>query len=281
MSTDYPNLIPPDGLRLPDAVTVTHGPARLLANFVLQGDRVARRAGLRLKLRHDMEQLNDLNQRQVELGNWYPLVNMFDPARSDCSPANAFWISGENDAGEIISTAAARIYHWPDTTLEDEAVRMLYGHDDGQPCVITAKAAKLITGVISVAGAAWVRPDYRRRELSHLLPRIAKAYALSRWPLDWAVGYVTKLLVEKGVAAGYGQKHFSYSIEYPELPFGELVLAYTSGQEAYDDLGDYLMTELSSSTGTKFSAPSFSMTREHAVMKTSSDGVFHGSSSRS
>ena len=41
------------------------------------------------------------------------------------------------------------------------------------------------------------------------------------------------------------------------------------------------MTELSSSTGTKFSAPSFSMTREHEVMKTSSDGVFHGSSSRS
>jgi hypothetical protein len=50
VSTDYPNLIPPDGLRLPDAVTVTHGPARLLANFVLQvtGSRAA--PGLRAQI---------------------------------------------------------------------------------------------------------------------------------------------------------------------------------------------------------------------------------------
>src|SRR5204862_6176059 len=90
-------------------------------------------------------------------------------------------------------TFATRIYYWPDTTLEDEAVAMLYGRDEGQRCIITADAAKLISGVLMSSGAAWVRPDYRRRGLSQLLPRIAKAYAVSRWPIDWTFGFVTRV----------------------------------------------------------------------------------------
>ena len=51
MTLIYPNIVPENNLRLPDALTVKHGPARLLSRFVLEGDVAARQMGLRLRLR--------------------------------------------------------------------------------------------------------------------------------------------------------------------------------------------------------------------------------------
>jgi hypothetical protein len=211
---------------------------------------------------------------------------MFNPERAEIAPENAFWLSGENELGEIVTTFATRIYYWPDTTLEDEAVAMLYGRDEGQRCIITADAAKLISGVVMSSGAAWVRPDYRRRGLNQLLPRIAKAYAVSRWPVDWTFGFVTRVLVEKGVASSsYGTGHYSYSVWFPDLPFGELVVAYTAVQEVYEDLAKYLTTDLSGSRDWKLASASASAAVPSGIAqeltKISSDGVFHGSISRS
>ena len=39
MTLVYPNIVPENNLRLPDALTVKHGPARLLSRFVLEGDK--------------------------------------------------------------------------------------------------------------------------------------------------------------------------------------------------------------------------------------------------
>jgi len=165
-------------------------------------------------------------------------------------------------------------------------VAMLYGRDEGQRCIITADAAKLISGVVMSSGAAWVRPDYRRRGLSQLLPRIAKAYAVSRWPIDWTFGFVTRVLVEKGVASSsYGTGHYSYSVWFPDLPFGELVVAYTAVEEVYDDLAKYLTTDLSGSRDWKLASASASAAVPSGIAqeltKISSDGVFHGSINRS
>jgi hypothetical protein len=281
VSPVYPNIVPENNLRLPDALTIKYGPAPLLADFCLAGDMAARRQGIQLRLRHDFGELVYLNAHQVAVGNWYPLLNMFHPERSDVSPENAFYIAGEDEHGDVVATYAARIYYWPDTNLKEQAVAMLYGRDEGQACVITAPAATDMTGVVMSVGAAWVRPDHRRQQLSQLLPRMAKAYAISRWPLDWAIGYVTRPLVDKGVAAGYGSKHFSYSVYYPELDFGELVLAYTSAGEAYDDLASFL-PELSHFHSSKLATGASSSTSlAQELTKISVDGVFHGSSRRS
>src|ERR1700683_5554731 len=104
MALDYPNIVPQNNLRLPDALTIEHEPAPLLARFILEADKAARAAGIHLRVRHDFETLTRLNQEQVALGNWYPLIDMFNPAKSDVSPENAFWVSGENDSGEIVCT---------------------------------------------------------------------------------------------------------------------------------------------------------------------------------
>ncbi len=281
MSLNYPNTVPVDNLRLPDALTVEHGPAALLSRFVLEADKVARAAGIYLRLRHDFDQLSALNAEQTRLGNWYPLIDTFNPKKSDVSAENAFWISGENERGEIVCTNAGRIYYWPDTNLEEQAVAMMYGRDEGQPVIITAEAAKSISGVVQAMGATWVRPDYRRRQLSHLLPRVGKAYGLSRWPVDWVIAYVTVAHVKNGLAFGYGARHFSHSVTYPGLHLGEMVLAYTSRDEVYEDLDGFLATELSDASGTKFAAAGVATFLAQEVMNTSPDGVRQGSSNRS
>jgi hypothetical protein len=236
MTLIYPNIVPENNLRLPDALTVKHGPARLLSRFVLEGDKAARQMGLRLRLRHDFGELLYLNEREVAHGNWFKLVNMYNPAYCELSPENSYWISGENEEGDIVLTQAGRIYYWPETSLAEEAHSMFYaGHGEGQLCNVTAQAAGRIGGVVFCAGSHWIRPDFRGHQLSHLLARLGRAYAMSRWPVDWAIALVAPVLIEKGVSAGYGYKHASRSIFYPASPWGDLevVLAYLSQNEAY------------------------------------------------
>jgi len=286
MALIYPNIVPENNLRLPDVLTIKHGPARLLARFVLEGDKAARRAGIRLRLRHDFAELDRVNKRHVANRTWFPLVKMFDPDYCDLVPENSYWISGEDEQGEIVLTQAGRMHYWPDTTLEEEVRLMLYGgRDEGQSCTVTAPAAKWITGVVFCAGAHWIRPDFRGHQLSHLLARLGRACAVSRWPVDWCVAIVAPVLVEKGVAAGYGYKHESRSIFFPGAPSGaiENVLAYLSAREAYEDLANFLIEELSGSTIDNPAAalPGSGRPLDESVTRTSSEGVFHGSSSLS
>src|ERR1700674_3516680 len=156
MTLIYPNIVPENNLRLPDALRIKHGPAALLAKFVIEGDKAARQMGLRLRLRHDFDELVLLNRQEIARGNWFRLINMFDPKYSDVSSENAFWVSGETQDGEIAVTWAGRVYYWPDTNLAEQACAMFYGRDEGQPCKVTAPAAPSIAGVWLVAGRAWV-----------------------------------------------------------------------------------------------------------------------------
>jgi len=250
MTLIYPNIVPENNLRLPDALTIKHGPARLLAHFVLEGDKAARRKGIRLRLRYDFPELLYFNKQQIAHGNWYRLPDNFNPEYSDLLPENSYWISGENENGEIVLTQAGRIYYWPESNLEQEARMMFYaGKDTGQRCVITAAAAKSITGVVFCAGSHWIRPDLRGQRFSHLLARLGRAYAVSRWPVDWGVALVSPALVEKGVAAGYGYKHGSRSIFFPASPWGdiEFVVSYLTAPEAYADFADFLDAKLTTS----------------------------------
>jgi hypothetical protein len=255
MTLIYPNIVPQNNLRLPDALTIKHGPARLLAKFVLEGDKAARQMGIRLRLRYDFPELLFINKQQIARGNWYRLPDNFNPEYSDLSPENSYWISGESENGETVLTQAGRIYYWPESTLEQEVRMMFYaGRDEGQRCTITAPAAKAITGVVFCAGSHWIRPDFRGRRLSQLLARLGRAYAVSRWPVDWGVGLVSPVLVEKGVAGGYGYKHSSHSIFFPASPWGDLefVVSYLTGPEAYRDLAEFLAAGLSGSEDNDF-----------------------------
>jgi hypothetical protein len=282
MILTYPNIVPENNLRLPDALTVKHGPASLISRFVLEGDKAARQIGIRLRLRHDFEGLLYLNEQMVAKGLWYPLMRMFNYEQSELTPENSYWISGEDEHGEIVATHA--VHYWPASTLVQEADQMLYGeNDESQHCLVTAPDAKKISGVVVYGGSAWVRPDFRGNRLSQLLPRLGRAYALARWPIDWGISIVAPVLVEKGIAAGYGYKHESRSIVFPGAPSGavENVLVSVSVAEAYEDFREILLQEFSGSAVSKARPLPSASGLDNIDTKTSSEGVFHGSSSRS
>ena len=112
------------------------------------------------------------------------------------------------------------------------------------------------------------------------MPRIGKAYACSRWPIDWAVGFIGLRNVEKGLANSYGQKNLSYSIVYPGSAWGEVALVYTSAADVYQDLANYLSRKLieGEDSGAELASPTVRSTQE--VTNTSPDRVFHGSNNR-
>lgn len=279
MAFDFPNIVPPNNVRLPDALTVRQGSGPLIGRMVLEGDRAARGAGITLYHRDDFDELVRLNERETAQRNWRPIMGTFDPAVTDLTPENAFWIAGENDAGEIVTTSAGRLYVWRDSTLADHAVEVFFGRDEGQQCVLTAAEAKLITGVVFTAGTTWVRPDYRGRQLSQLMSRMARAFAMARWPLDWTMSFIQRPMADNGVAIGYGSKHLGYSVEFPETPYGEIAISYTSGPEIYDDFGRFIDEELFGS-GSRKSAASLGASLMHEVTRVSPEAR-QGSSSRS
>jgi hypothetical protein len=285
MDRVYPNIVPENNLRLPDAVTITHGPRRLLSQFILQGDRAARDIGLHLRLRTDFDEWLSFNKFETARGNWYPIPTMFNHELVEMNETNAFWISGENEHGEIVVTSGGRIFDWTGTSLAAQASALFYGKDNGEPCIVTAEAAHLISGVVLCGGGTWVRPDYRRQHLSRLVPRLCKTYACGRWPIDWNFAYITSKHAALGMPASYGHRHVSASISYPGTQWRDLVIVYSSADEIYDEIAAFMASELAGQL------PNHSVARdgaeaepaafEHMVTKTSSDGVFQGSNSLS
>ena len=78
-----PSVVPENNLRLPDALTIKHGPARLLSRFIIAADRAVRRRGVTLRIRHDFAELVSLNRFYVARDLWYPLLDAFDPRCAD------------------------------------------------------------------------------------------------------------------------------------------------------------------------------------------------------
>jgi hypothetical protein len=259
---------------------VKYGPAPLLSRFVLAADKAARRKGILLRIRHDFDALVDLNAYYVARNLWYPLLDAFNPKCAELTPENAFWISGEDDTGQVVMTNACRILDWSGTNLAEQACELWYGQRGaGCRCIVTAEMAEAITGIVAWGGASWVRPDFRRRKLSYLTPRVLKAYACAHWPVDWSICYIGIENAKRGLAATYGHKNLSYSISYPDSGHGEQVLAYSTPAEFYAEIAAF-MERGSVLEPSDFEADVLTGL-EHIVTSTSPDGVLHGSIRRS
>jgi len=274
LSLVYPNIVPENDLRLPDALTIKQGPAALLARLVLEGDRAARDQGIRLRLRNDFKDLLALTRFETARGNWYRLADYFNPELNDLTPENSYWISGETADGEIVTTVAGRVYYWPGSSLADEARLLFYaGRDTGLPCSVTTPAAREIGGVVLCSGAMWVRPDHRRLGFSRLLPRMSRAYAAARWPLDWAFIFVMPGTAP-ALVAGYGYTDITRGIAFKSSPWGDLdfALARLSRRQLYEDFESFLAGASVRRSERK---------REQEVISTSPPGVLQGSISLS
>ena len=129
---------------------------------------------------------------EAALGTWYPLIDMFNPERTDVGPQNAYWISGENDDGDIVATTAAPCAdlllarHHPQRRGRGNALRPRRGAalrhhhrgggDDPRRCA--QRRRHLGAPRLSQAAA-----------LAHPAAGDARLCRLSRWPIDWIIGY--------------------------------------------------------------------------------------------
>lgn len=239
----FQNSLPRDNIRLPDAVDIRHGPAPILGRFFIAADNMAKQLGVTLKFRSDFNALARLNAEEIRRGTWYKLPDMFNPEVAT-NLENAFWIAGENERGEIVVTACGRVYDWEGTTLADEVRLMFFGGNEvGQVCEVTAPNAFEITGKVYYGGAIWIHPSHRRNGLSSLIAHVARAFAASRWPLDYAVGFVKREMVLKGLAAtyGYSPEHIMFAVKFPVSAIGPADMAVCSlaGDEIYRDLARF------------------------------------------
>jgi hypothetical protein len=209
--------------RLPDQITINYGPREQLGRFFLAADKAARDRGVSLSLSTDFELLREVNARNY--GSWHGLAPSFDCAYGGIDSSCGFWIVGRDSSGEIVTTQAARFFDTGSENLRDYLVslRLFYPDPEKQKlpqesCAVTSAAALQLSGRIVYSGGTWIHPDYRKRLMPMILPRISRALALTRWDTSYTFSMVSHALVSKGVAAAYGYRNIEPGIRWMNSP---------------------------------------------------------------
>jgi hypothetical protein len=229
-------------------ITVEHGPPDLLGRFFLKADTAARQCGVTLSF-GTFEELQEINDRNR--ATWKPLVPLFSPRYNGLDPGSAFCILGRNRAGEVVATQAARFYSWPKTNFYEEARSLRLFYDDpasralpDEVCEVTASATKRVTGRVVFSGGGWYRPDFRKRWMSAILPRISRAYAYTRWKSDFTTTVMDKGVVNGGFPKRCGYSNIEWVLDWRNTPLGDMYLAFLwmESDEMLSDLANFLET---------------------------------------
>lgn len=233
--------------RLPDQITVEHGPREQLARFFLAADKAARDRGVMLTLSTDFELLREVNARNS--GSWHGLAPAFDAAYGGINASNGFWIIGTDADGQIVTTQAARYFDLGNESLADylTSLRLFYPDPErqkrpGESCTVTAPSAARISGRIVFSGSGWVHPDYRRRHMMLILPRISRALALTKWDIGHTISLVSMKLVQNNVAAAYGYRNIEPGIEWLNSSVSaryEGALVWMGREEQLNDMAQF------------------------------------------
>ena len=213
-----------------DQLTVHHGPDDLIAPLFLRIEYAVRQLGLQMSF-IDLARLRRVNEANRD--SWLPLFPLYHPTYWPNDSGEAFCIAATEESGRTIATLAVRHYAWPGTTLEKEArsLRMYYSDAErfrgpSESCEVSAETAKTITGQVGMAGAVWVHPAWRKHPtLMVLLPRFARAYALTKYNIDYYTLMMTEGVFKGGLTKKTGMANVDWSIDMYGSPLGDLRLA--------------------------------------------------------
>lgn len=177
--------------RLPDQVTIQHGPRDLLSAFFLVADRLARERGVRLSVSTDFDELLAVNR--ANRASWESLLPAVDPRYHRFVADAAFWLRGVDAAGRVVLTRACRRVDLGSGNLHDEltSLRLFYdprigGGAPDELLFCDCPSAHQLHGLISFQAGGWHHPDYRSKGLSAISSRIVKALALTMWDVrEW------------------------------------------------------------------------------------------------
>jgi len=237
-----------EGLRpsLVNEIVVDHGPRDLLGRFFLKADTAARDRGVSLSL-GTFADLVETNARNTS--SWHPLIPLFDPKNGSLGDDNAFCLVGRNPQGDIVATQAARLYRWPNTSFYEEArtLRLFYADParmkmPKERCEISAESTKFVSGNVCFSGGGWYRRDYRKLNLSAILPRISRALAFTRWRTDYTVSVIAEKVIQGGMADRSGYTNVDWDLRMYDAPPGTVRCAFVwmETNQLLADLADFL-----------------------------------------
>ena len=235
------------GATLLDQIELRHGPIALLGRFFLLAEQAARERGVYLRLHTDMASLAEVYP-EVLPGRQVPVLPIFDPAHSDLSPDNAFWISGHDESGMVVATQAARFFDMTQSTVEQEFVslRPFFAAPEkhlamGMRCLVDCPPASDITGRVIYSGGAVYHSKVRGCGISRIMPRISRALAYSTWNSDYTISLVEPILVTKKVHLSYGYSRHSPSIKLRGTNRGDVdfELIWMPTSEMLEDVSNY------------------------------------------
>jgi hypothetical protein len=234
------------GKSLLDGLRLDYGPADLLGRFFLKADAALRERGITMSFA-TLDELVEVNKRNSD--TWKPLISIFDPAFGGINATNSLVMIGRNRIGDVVATQAARLYSWTNTTFAEEArsLRLFYPDPDrqklpGETVKVTAQDGEEIRGRVVFSGAVWIRPDYRGRFLTGIMPRISRANAFTTWFTDLTITLMADTLVNKGLATRVGYRQIDWDVRLKNTRFGNqrfALLSMQSGQ-MLDDLTGFI-----------------------------------------
>lgn len=233
------------GKSLLDGLRIDYGPVDLLGRFFLKADAALRERGIAFSF-GALDELIEVNRRNSN--TWKPLVTVFDPTFGGIKEDNSFVMLGRDRTGEVVATQAARFYNWAnsDFATETSSLRLFYPDPSRQKLPaeameVTAKSARKVRGRVAFSGGVWIRPDYRGRFLTAIMPRISRANAFTRWYTDVTVTMMSQALVDKGLAARCGYTDVDNGVTFRNTRLGTLscALLQMETNEMLDDLGRF------------------------------------------
>ncbi|MFM9942694.1 MAG: hypothetical protein ACKVP7_24725 [Hyphomicrobiaceae bacterium] len=225
---------------------VQHGPRQSLSLYFAFAVGELRVRGIELEFGtfDALERTNAANRQ-----SWLPLTPTFNPQYNTLTTDNAFCLLGRDAAGEIVLTHAGRRFDWTQSSFktEAEALRLFYDLADaaelaGESCEVTAPTADKISGVIAYTGAVWNRPDVRGRGLPNFVSRLARAYALTTWNIDFAVAMMSERNVSRGLVGNTGHSNLEGSVKSLRSPLGDVTyqLAWATPTNIMQELSEHL-----------------------------------------
>jgi hypothetical protein len=182
-------------------------------NYISSLVKMAASKGVHLEIGTDFFAFREIQITEAKKGNVAPI---FDPDFSEVSPANAFWIKGLNDHGEVVHTQAARLLDLSGVSLSDHlghALRDFWADRDrvnmerSRICLspVTAK----MTGKLCYHGELWLKSGRNNLagSLTATLTRMLPALASLLWEPDYFFGFLSPFAACKGLLAREGYTH--------------------------------------------------------------------------
>jgi hypothetical protein len=170
--------------------------------------------GLSAFVSDDWADLLELNRQHRD--SWFEMF----PA-----PATVprFWVGVKDDVGDVVTVQASILLDCSKRSyarmLEDMTVfydRPDVADSDGAWCFCACPEARETRGSVAMMSSGWSRPDYRGRDLFHLVGRLNRLVAISRWKPDWLAALVEPTAARLWTESAVGERHVD---RFPTIMF--------------------------------------------------------------